>query len=197
DYHLSRAKAHFVQVEKILKSYESFFGQYPFSNDGYALIETPYWGMEHQSAISYGNNFVNKLGDFDFIIVHETAHEWWGNSLTASDMGDLWIHEAFATYAESLLMEDHYGYSNAISYLNNQRKLIRNREPMLKPRNVAYFHSQDSDIYFKGAWMLHTIRNTIENDSLFFSIIHGLANDHIHSVLNTETVIDYFNSRTA
>jgi aminopeptidase N len=192
-YNRTKAQNHFEQVKKILKAYENYFGPYPFPKDGYGLVETPYWGMEHQSAISYGNDYENTLGEFDFIIAHESAHEWWGNSLTTADMGELWIHESFATYSESLLMEYYYGKGVAQKYLNSQKEKIKNKDPLLKPLEVNFFHTDDSDIYYKGAWMLHTLRNVISNDSLWFKIIHGLADNFRHSIVNTEKIISYFN----
>lgn len=196
DYHLPIAKKHFQQVKKMLKAYENYFGPYPFPKDGYALIETHYWGMEHQSAVSYGNTYENKLGDFDFIIVHESAHEWWGNSLTANDIGELWIHESFATYSEALLMEYFYGYKNSLAYLLHQSPLIKNKSPLLKPMGVNYFYSKDADIYYKGSWMLHTIRNVVNNDSLWFKMIYGLADRYKHSIVTTDTVVRYFNAQS-
>jgi aminopeptidase N len=192
-YNKTKAQKHFSQVKKILYAFESFFGEYPFPSDGYALVETPYWGMEHQSAIAYGNNYENKLADFDFIIAHETAHEWWGNSVTASDMGHLWIQESFATYAESLLLERYYGSATSINYLLHQKKNIKNENPMLRPAGVNAYQSEDSDIYYKGAWMLHSLRNTVADDTLWKKLIFGLSSKLHHSVVSTDDVIKYFN----
>ena len=128
-----KAVKHFNQVKPMMNCFENYFGAYPFINDGYALIQTPYLGMEHQSAISYGNNFLpgyygdkNFIDglDFDFIIVHESGHEWWGNSVTTNDIADMWVHEGFCTYSEVLYVECMYGYEKMLSYVNNQSKML-------------------------------------------------------------------------
>ena len=128
---LEKAKLHFEQVKPMMQCFQNYFGTYPFWNDGYALIETPYLGMEHQSAIAYGNNFlpgyrgntsfIDNL-DFDFIIIHESGHEWWGNSITTNDIADMWVHEGFCTYSEALYVECIHGYDAMLSYVNNQKK---------------------------------------------------------------------------
>lgn len=174
DYNLSIAKKHFEQVPKILTAFEKLFGPYPFPKDGYALVETPYWGMEHQSAIAYGNQYKSNFFDLDYIIVHETAHEWWGNNVTATDPGNMWIHEAFATYAESLLAEELYGKEAALEYLKKQKLRILNQAPIAGPLGVNYHNHPDTDQYFKGAWMLHTIRNIVNNDTLWFNCLRKL-----------------------
>jgi aminopeptidase N len=196
DYNLEKAKNHFEMVKPMLACYDKLFGKYPFFRDGYALIETPYWGMEHQSAIAYGNHYRTDMLDFDYIIVHESAHEWWGNSLSAKDHAELWIHESFATYSEALLVECYYNYEYYLRYLNLQKKNIENKEPILGPLNVNYHVWRDSDIYYKGSWMLHTLRNVIGNDSLWFQIIFGLANDFKISSVSTEDIINYINKKT-
>ena len=131
-YNKDKAYKHFEQVKPMLKCFEFYFGPYPFLNDGYALVETSYLGMEHQSAIAYGNNYLPGYNgntkyisnlDFDFIIVHETGHEWWGNSITSNDIADMWIHEGFCTYSEVLYVECLYGYDKMLEYVNNQKKL--------------------------------------------------------------------------
>ena len=129
---VDKAKKHFEQVKPMMKCFENYFGSYPFWDDGYALVETPYLGMEHQSAIAYGNNFlpgyygntshIDGL-DFDFIIVHESGHEWWGNSITTNDIADMWVHEGFCTYAEVLYVECIYGYQAMLSYVENQKEV--------------------------------------------------------------------------
>jgi aminopeptidase N len=196
DYNLEKARKHFEKVKPMLSCYDKLFGKYPFFKDGYALVETPYLGMEHQSAIAYGNHFQSDMLDFDYIIVHESAHEWWGNSLSAKDHAELWIHESFATYTEALLVECSYNYLYYLKYLDFQKKNIANSEPILGPLNVNYHVWKDSDMYYKGSWMLHTLRNVIGNDSLWFEIIHGLANDFKISSVSTEDIIQYINKKT-
>jgi aminopeptidase N len=196
DYHEKLARKHFQQVPEILRCFTKSFGSYPFSKDGYALVETPYWGMEHQGAIAYGNHFLNDLYDFDFIIVHETAHEWWGNSLSVTDHADMWIHEAFATYAESMLLENIYGYKTALEYLLKQRKKIVNKESLQGPPGVNYNSWEDTDMYYKGSWMLHTLRNVIHNDSVWFGLLRQLSMQFKSQPVNTAKVIQFVNSYT-
>jgi len=194
-YNVEKAKFHFKQVQPMLECFEHYLGEYPFWNDGYALVETPYWGMEHQGAIAYGNKFKNNIEGFDFIIVHESAHEWWGNSVSCADHGEMWIHETFATYCEALYIEYFEGFDQSVAYLQKQSKMIMNREPVLGPLGVNFNKWRGADMYYKGAWMLHTIRSVIDDDSLWFSIIYGLSTDHKISIINTEQIIDYFNKK--
>lgn len=190
-YNLNKARKHFGQVKKILTCYEHFFGKYPFPLDGYALVETPYWGMEHQSAIAYGNRFKNDVVAFDFIILHETAHEWWGNNVTAADMGALWIHESFATYAESLLIEYYYGRESAIRYLLHQRGNIENKQPLVLPEGVGYFNPDDTDIYYKGAWMLHTLRSVMGDDARFFQMLLDIQKRFRFQTVSSKELVDF------
>jgi aminopeptidase N len=194
-YNRDLAQAHFAQVKPMLACYERFFGKYPFWRDGYALVETPYWGMEHQGAIAYGNFFRNNPFGFDFIIVHESGHEYFGNSLSAADPAELWIHEAFTTYMETLYLECRKGYAESVKYLLTQRPRIKNEYPMLGPLNVN-FQQPDTDIYFKGAWMLHTLRHVVADDSLWFRALRGLATDFKLKVVNTAQVVAYLSRAT-
>lgn len=197
-YNIDSAKKQFQQVPEILSCLEKYFGPYPFPKDGYALVETPYVGMEHQSAIAYGNKFQNGYSgkktnglEFDYIILHETAHEWWGNSVTAATASEWWIQESFTTYAEALFLECKYDYRTAIDYLLEQKKNIRNAESMIQNGR-----QHDTDIYYKGAWMLHTLRNVINNDSLWFKIIYNLADEFKHEIVTSSEVISYFNNQS-
>ena len=200
---IEKARKHFEQVKPMMECFENYFGAYPFWNDGYALVETPYLGMEHQSAIAYGNDFlpgyygnishIDGL-DFDFIIVHESGHEWWGNSITTNDIADMWVHEGFCTYAEVLYVECMYGYKAMLSYVNNQKKSVRNDKPVLGPYHVNKAGS--SDMYFKGSLMLHTLRTLIGNDQLWFEIIMGISTNFQYQVIDTQDIIDYINKRT-
>lgn len=183
---------HLESSKRMLNSFVKLFGPYPFPKDGYKLVQSPYWGMEHQSAIAYGNDFTNNDFGFDFIIVHESAHEWWGNSLSCADHAELWIHESFATYAEALYVEDQLGYSKMIEYLNFQKGKIKNRAPVLGPLGVNYNEWEDTDKYYKGSWMLHTLRNLVDNDTLWFSTIKKLATDYKHKIVTSQEVINYF-----
>jgi aminopeptidase N len=194
-YNLDKAKPHFKQVKPMLAAYEKLFGKYPFARDGYALVETSYWGMEHQSAIAYGNNYKNNEWGFDFIIIHESGHEYWGNSLTCTDHAEMWIHESFCTYAEALYVEQMKDYKTAVKYLLSQRGKIKNNQPILGPLGVNYQGWDDADMYYKGSWMLHTLRNVVRNDSLWLSTIHGLATDFKLSHVTTEEVIGYISQK--
>jgi aminopeptidase N len=200
---LEIAKEHFNQVKPMIRCFENFFGAYPFWNDGYALVETPYLGMEHQSAIAYGNNYLpGYYGNtshidglnFDFIIVHESGHEWWGNSITTNDIADMWVHEGFCTYAEALYVECMYGYDAMLSYVNNQKSSIKNDMPVVGPYHVNKQGS--SDMYFKGSLMLHTLRTLIEDDELWFEIILGISSDFKYKNIDGKDIIDYINKKT-
>ncbi|MCS6822280.1 MAG: M1 family metallopeptidase [Microscillaceae bacterium] len=198
-YNLEKARKHFEQVKPMLACYEKYFGKYPFWKDGYALVETPYWGMEHQGAIAYGNNYERNLivpaFPFDYIIIHETGHEYWGNSVSCKDYAEMWIHESFCTYAEALYVECIHGSkAKAEEYLMYQRRRIQNNEPMIAPLGVNAEAPQD--IYFKGSWMLHTLRHVIDNDDLWFKIIKGLATDFKMKNVDTQDIIRYINQKT-
>lgn len=197
DYNYEKAKIHFKQVKEHIKFYEYRFGPYPWYEDGFKLVESPYAGMEHQSAIAYGNGYKNHYQfAFDYIILHETAHEWWGNSVTASDLADGWLHEGFATYSEALFVEHKYGREKYEDYLLNQRLYIINRRPVVGEKGIRYFNYKDSDIYMKGAWILHTLRNSIKNDTLFFDIIKTFATRYYRSEISSQQFIDLVNEKT-
>lgn len=196
DYNKQKALKHFNQVHQMLTCYEYYFGPYPFFKDGYAMVETPYWGMEHQGAIAYGNDYTNKIIDFDYIIIHESGHEWWGNNISVADHAEMWIHESFTTYSENLLVEYFYGYDMSVRYLNLNKPLIKNESPIIGPLDVNYEGWVDSDMYYKGAWILHTFRNVLKNDSLWFSILKGMQQDLALQTVNTEDIIQYINKTT-
>jgi len=200
---LDKAKEHFKQVKPMMECFEKYFGAYPFWNDGYALVETPYLGMEHQSAIAYGNDylpgyhgntrFIDGL-NFDFIIVHESGHEWWGNSITTNDIADMWVHEGFCTYSEVLYVECMYGYDAMLSYVNNQQRSVKNDKPVIGTYHVNAEGS--SDMYNKGSLMLHTLRSLIEDDELWFEMIKGIANDFKHETVDGQEIINYINKKS-
>ena len=192
---LEKAKIHFKQVKPMLACYEKYFGKYPFWKDGYALVETPYWGMEHQSAVAYGNNYKTNEYGFDFIIIHESGHEYFGNSLSCNDHAEMWIHESFTTYMEALYVECTQGYEKSIQYLEQQKAGIRNREPLIGPLGVNY-SQPDSDIYYKGTWMLHTLRNVVNDDKIWFETLKGLTTKFRITNVSTQQIIDYFNEKT-
>lgn len=195
DYNYLKAKKHFTQVKGMMNCFERHFGPYPFWNDGYKLVETPYWGMEHQSCVAYGNDYSNTRWDFDFIIIHESAHEWFGNSLTAKDPAELWLHESFTTHAEAVYIECMQTPESAVKYLKMQKRNVENKRPMVGVQDV--FHRfADNDIYYKGSWMLFTIRNVIDNDSLWFNTLRDYSRTFRCSTLTTQQCIDFFSNRT-
>jgi aminopeptidase N len=183
---LAKAQKHFEQVKPMLEAYEFYFGKYPFWQDGYKLIETPYVGMEHQSGIAYGNKYLPRyLGavvpaefDFDFIIIHESGHEYFGNALSCRDHAEMWLHEAFTTYMETLYLERTKDKAAALRYLESQKAFIKNKEPIIGPPGVRYDRWDDSDMYYKGAWFLQTLRNTINDDAKFFAVLRSFYDNH-------------------
>ena len=203
-YNEEKAKKHFEQVKPMMECFENYFGKYPFWEDGYALVETSYLGMEHQSAIAYGNDYLpgyqGSLGysgglEFDFIIVHETGHEWWGNSITTNDIADMWIHEGFCTYSEALYVECLYGYDQMLEYVNNQKRFIRNNSPI-----VGHYHVNDKgsgDMYHKGSVMLHTLRTLIENDELWFELIKEISEKFQYETIDAQEIMNYIMERTS
>ncbi|NOT37911.1 MAG: M1 family metallopeptidase [Saprospiraceae bacterium] len=199
-YNLDKAKTHFEQTKKMLESFDNYCGTYPFINDGYSLVEAPYLGMEHQSAIAYGNEFLRgykgeRIPDhlhFDFIILHESGHEYWGNSVSCTDHSEMWIHEGFTTYMESLYVEYMYGKEEGLKYLEYQKPFIKNNAPLLGPKDVN-FDGNSSDIYYKGAWILQTLRKSLSNDTLFFKIFKGFYDKHKYGFATTMDFVDYVN----
>lgn len=204
DYNVARAKNHFKQVDLVLESFEFYFDKYPFWEDGYALIETPYLGMEHQSGIAYGNKYMRGyLGrlipadmNWDYIIVHETGHEYFGNSVSTRDHAEMWIHESFTTYMEALYVEYRYGYGDVERYLNTQRRLIKNRQPIVGPMDVNFDAWRSSDHYYKGAWFLHTLRHHIGDDKVWFGLIKDFYKKYTIKHTSTEEFIRFVNAYT-
>ncbi len=199
-YHEKMAQKHFKQTQEILKFYEETFGEYPFWRDGFALVESPYEGMEHQSAIAYGSGFVsnenqdrykNKFFIYDYIIVHEAAHEWWGNVITVDDMADVWLHEGFATYAEMLFMERTLGYDAYQDELANKRKEINHLLPIVGYRGVNDNAFAGWDIYDKGANVLHNLRCIVNNDSLFIGLLQSFIKTYQQKPVNTTIFITF------
>ena len=198
-YNKETALKYFPQAREVIHFFEKMFGEYPFWEDGYKLVETPYAGMEHQSAIAYGNGYTTSghyyMYDLvDYIILHETAHEWWGNSLTACDGADVWLHESFATFSEVLYVEEKLGWLVSIDYLKKKRSYISNKLPMVGPRNVNYWGFDD--VYWKGAWVLHTLRSVINNDDVFFKWIKESQKKFRHSIICSDEFIEFINEET-
>jgi aminopeptidase N len=198
--HLDQARRQFAQVKPMLACFEGWFGPYPFYEDGYKLVESPYLGMEHQSAVAYGNAFRNGyLGSdlsgtglglsWDYIIVHESAHEWWGNSVTTQDIADMWVHEAFAMYAEGLYLECTEGKDVGARYLRGVRGRISNDEPIVGPYGVN--REGSGDMYFKGANVLHTIRQLVPDDAKWRATLRGIQETFRHQTVTGRQIEDY------
>jgi aminopeptidase N len=177
---LEKAKESFRQVKDVITIYSRTFGPYPWIREGFKLIESPYEGMEHQTAIAYGSGYKNipwLAGDY--IIVHEAAHEWWGNAVSVSDFSDIWLQEGFATYSEMIYVENKKGYDNSLIYAQNWlSSTIKNKRPVVGPHDVHYWDSKDGDVYTKGAMILNTIRNIVNDSTLFFDILQTFYCEH-------------------
>ena len=201
DYNETVAREHFKEARAMMRSLEKFFGPFPWWEDGYKLVETPYLGMEHQTAVAYGNDFKTYergirtiYGYMDYIILHETAHEWWGNNITACDGADVWLHEGFAVYSEVLYVEDQLGYPMSIHYLLELRRGIQNRRAIVGPRGEYYWGFEDA--YTKGAWILHTLRSVLDDDAMFFGILKGFQQEFAAQIVCTEDLVEYINNAT-
>jgi aminopeptidase N len=204
-YHLEVAQREFLQVPPMLKCFESWFGPYPWYADGYKLVESPHLGMEHQTAVAYGNHYQNGyLGRdlshtglgllWDFIIVHESAHEWWGNNISMQDQADMWVHESFANYAENLYTECVAGKEAGAQYVIGTRKNIRNDRPIVAQYGVN--DEGSGDMYYKGGNMLHTIRQIIGDDAKWRDVLRGLNKTFWHQTVTGQQVEAYI-SRTS
>jgi aminopeptidase N len=202
EYNLDKAKVQFKDASRMMKAFEHWFGPYPFYEDGYKLVEAPHLGMEHQSATAYGNKFKKGyLGrdlsgtgwglKWDFIIVHESGHEWFANNITSKDIADMWIHEGFTNYSETLFTDYWYGKQAGNEYVIGTRKGIQNDIPIIGPYNVNQEGS--GDMYPKSGNMLHSIRQVINDDSLFRQILRGLNKTFYHQTVTTKQVEDYIN----
>ncbi|MBC8035066.1 MAG: M1 family metallopeptidase [Chitinophagaceae bacterium] len=206
DYNLGRAKSHLEpQVKAMLKCFEYWFGPYPFYSDGYKLVEAPHLGMEHQSAIAYGNGY--KMGyngkdwsgtgqglKWDFIVVHESGHEWFGNSITAKDIADMWLHEGFTSYSETLFTECQSGKKAAQDYVTGVRKVIQNDIPLIGDYGVNQEGS--GDMYCKGANLIHILRQVINDDEKFRKILRGLNKRFYHQEVSTKDIETFISTNS-
>jgi aminopeptidase N len=201
---LEKAKKQFAQAKPMLEAFLKYFGEYPFEKDGYKLIEVPYSGMEHQSAVTYGNRFANGYLErdwtgvgvslkFDFIIIHESGHEWFGNAVSAADVSDMWIHEGWTTYLEALYVEHLFGHEDARKYINGYKSKVRNREPIVTQRGIHRTPSQD--MYFKGALFLHTLRSVVNDDDRWWRLLRDLYQEFKYQNILTEDIVRFFNAR--
>lgn len=202
---LVRAKNHFKDAPKMMKAFEHWFGPYPFYQDGFKLVEVPYLGMEHQSSVTYGNQYKKGyLGNdvsgsgwglkFDFIIIHESGHEWFANNITYKDIADMWIHESFTSYSENLYVDYYYGKEASSEYVIGVRKNIKNDKPIIGPYNVNKEGS--GDMYYKGANMLHTLRQLIEDDEKWRDILRGLNKTFYHQTVTTQQIENYISEQS-
>jgi len=205
-YNEAKARKHWAVVKDMLRCFEYWMGPYPFYEDGYKLVEAPYLGMEHQSAVAYGNGYqMGYLGTdrsgtgvgmlFDYIIIHESGHEWFGNNITATDVADNWIHEGFTTYTETLYAEWIAGKEKAARYNRGEWRNIANDRPIIGAYGVADDGSGDK--YDKGAAILHMIRTIVANDSVFRQILRGLNKEFRHQTVTTKQVEDFIDGYTA
>ena len=203
-YNLEKAKIHFEDAVKTMQAFEYWFGPYPFYEDSFKLVETPYLGMEHQSSVTYGNKYKKGyLGrdlsgtgwglKFDYIIIHETGHEWFANNITYKDIADMWVHEGFTTYSENLFVDYHYGKKAASEYVIGTRRNIRNLKPIIGPYNVNKGGS--SDMYAKGANLLHTLRQITGNDVRWRKILRGLNSEFYHQTVTTSQIENYISKK--
>ena len=204
-YNLEKAKKQFTDAPKMMEAFEHWFGPYPFYEDGYKLVEVPYLGMEHQSSVTYGNQFKQgylgrDLSDtgwglkFDFIIIHESGHEWFANNITDIDIADMWIHESFTNYSESLFLDYYYGKKAASEYVIGLRKTIGNKTPIIGKYNLN--NEGSSDMYNKGGNMLHTLRQLIDNDKKWRSILRKMNKTFYHQTVTTAQIEGFLSSET-
>jgi aminopeptidase N len=202
---LEKARIQFRQAPMMLAAFEYWFGPYPFYEDGYKLVEAPYLGMEHQSSVTYGNGYQNGYRGtdlsgsgwgkkFDFIIIHESAHEWFANNITDEDVADMWIHESFGNYSENLYVEYYYGKEAGSEYVLGTRRNIRNDRPVTGKYGVN--SSGSGDMYYKGGNLLHMIRCIIDNDEKWRSILQGLNRDFYHQVVKGSQIEEYLSDKS-
>jgi len=202
EHQRDKAKKQFEEVPRTLAAFEHWFGKYPFYEDSYKIVVVPYLGMEHQSSVTYGNGFQNGYRGtdlsatgvgmkFDFIVVHESAHEWWGNNISMKDAADMWIHESFANYAENLFVEYHFTEKEAQDYVIGCRKLIRNDKPIIGVYGVN--NSGSGDMYYKGGNMLHTMRHMLNDDAKWRKVLRGLNEEFWHKTIGTKEFEAYMN----
>ncbi len=203
-YNLEKAKEQFKQAHKMLEAFEHWFGAYPFYEDSYKLVETPYLGMEHQSSVTYGNGYKNGyLGrdlsgtgwglKFDFIIIHESGHEWFANNITDIDIADMWIHESFTAYSECLYLDYFFGTKASNEYIIGTRKTILNDRPIIGYYNVN--NAGSGDMYYKGANILHTLRQVVDDDEKWRTILRGLNQQFYHQTVTSKQVEEYLSKQ--
>ncbi|MCB0427755.1 MAG: M1 family peptidase, partial [Mangrovimonas sp.] len=202
---LEKAKEHFKDAPKMMEAFEHWFGPYPFYEDGYKLVEVPYLGMEHQSSVTYGNHYQKGYSGmdlsgtgwglkFDFIIIHESGHEWFANNITYKDIADMWIHEGFTAYSENLFLDYFFGKEAARDYVIGTRANIQNDRPIIGDYDVN--HEGSGDMYYKGANMLHTLRQLVEDDEKWRQILRSMNKDFYHQTVTTQQIEEYLSKKT-
>ena len=200
---IERARTHFKDAPKMMDAFEYWFGPYPFYEDSFKIVEVPYLGMEHQSSITYGNKYMkgylgrdlSRTGwglKFDYIIIHEAGHEWFANNITYKDIADMWVHESFTTYSENLFLDYHYGNEAASDYVIGTRDGISNSSPMIGPYGV---NKRGSDLYTKGANLLHTLRQIAKDDEIWRMILRGLNSEFYHQTVDTKQIEEFISSK--
>lgn len=200
EQHLEKAKKQFRQVKPMMRCFEDWFGPYPFYKDSFKLVQTPHLGMEHQSAVAYGNGFKNGYRGkdlsgtgwglkWDFIIIHESGHEWWGNSITTKDIADMWVHEGFTSYSESIYTECRFGKEAGAEYTRGLRDRIQNKKPITGKYGLN--NEGSGDMYYKGHNMLHMIRQIVDNDSTWKQLLRGLQKEFYHQTVTSDQVERY------
>lgn len=198
---LEKAKKQFEEVKPMMDCFYEKFGEYPFKEDGYKLVETPHLGMEHQSAVAYGNKYMKGyLGrdvsgsgvglKTDFIIIHESGHEWFGNSITSEDIADMWIHEGFTTYADAVYLECRFGYEESQKYITGIRNSVANNAPIIGKYGLN--NEGSPDMYYKAANMLNNIRHMVNNDTKWWAMLKKYAETYKHSIVTTDIVVAFF-----
>ena len=201
---LEKAKEQFKDVPRLMQAFEHWFGPYPFYKDSFKLVQVPYLGMEHQSSVTYGNQYKKGyLGrdlsgtgwglEFDYIIIHESGHEWFANNITYKDIADMWVHEGFTTYSENLFLDYHYGKEASSEYVIGLRGNIKNDKPIIGTYNVNERGS--GDMYAKGANILHTLRQVVDDDEKWRQILRGLNKDFYHQTVTTKQIEDYISKK--
>jgi len=202
---LEKAKVHFKDAVLMMEAFEHWFGPYPFYEDSFKLVEVPYLGMEHQSSVTYGNKYMkgylgkdlSKTGwglKFDFLIIHEAGHEWFANNITYKDMADMWVHEGFTAYSENIFLDYYYGKEASADYVIGTRTNIKNDKPIIAKYNVNATGS--GDMYYKGANMLHTIRQLVGDDEKWRQVLRGLNKEFYHRTVTTKQIEDYVSEKS-
>jgi len=201
---LEKAKQQFAQAKPMMDAYEKYVGKYPFPKDGFKLIEVPYSGMEHQSAVTYGNRYANgylerdwtEVGvslKFDFIIIHESGHEWFGNAISAADVSDMWIQEGWCNYLEFVYVEALFGADDALKYANGYKKKVGNKEPIITQRGIH--RTPNQDMYFKGALFLNTLRNMVNDDQKWWNLVRATFEHFKYQNILTEDLVRFFSAQ--